>query len=144
MPNHLAALGISQLKRLDEFNKKRNLIARKYDSFLKNFPNIFKVQKINKELTHSYQMYTFLVKKNMRNNLLNFLNKNKIEASAHFDPPLHKQNYLKKYSKKKLKITDILSNQIITLPIYPSLEESEINFIKKIIKKWYLYYYEKK
>ena len=89
-------------------------------------------------------MFTFLVKKNMRNNLLYFLNKNKIEASAHFDPPLHRQNYLKKYFKKKLKNTDTLSKQIVTLPIYPSLKNSEINFIIKIIKKWYSYNYEKK
>ena len=44
----------------------------------------------------------------------------------------------------KLKNTDILSSQIITLPIYPSLKNSEVNYITKIIKKWYSYNYEKK
>ncbi len=144
MPNHLAALGINQLKQLSKFNKKRNLIAKKYNKFLKEFSDIFEIQTLSNDTTHSYQMYTFLVKKNMRDNLLRFLNKNKIEASAHFDPPLHQQKYLKKYYKTKLKNTDILSSQIITLPIYPLLKNSEINYIIKIIKKWYSYNYEKK
>ena len=94
------------------------------------------VQKINKNLTHSYQMYSVLVKKKYRNNLLYFLKKNKIEASVHFDPPLHKQKYLKKYSRK-LKNTEKLSKEIITLPIYPKLTRYELNKILNTIKNWY-------
>ena len=41
LPNHLAALGISQLKRLNNFNNKRRKIARIYDAFLSKFPEIF-------------------------------------------------------------------------------------------------------
>ena len=81
-------------------------------------------------------MYTFLVKKNKRNDLLYFLKKNNIEASAHFDPPLHKQKYLKKYNKHRLVNTDLLSKQIITLPIYPLLKANEINKIINTINKW--------
>ena len=39
LPNHLAALGISQLKKLKLFNKKRNFIAKKYN----NFSNILNI-----------------------------------------------------------------------------------------------------
>ena len=42
-------------------------------------------------------MYTITVKAKYRNNLLYYLKNNKIEASAHFDPPLHQQSYLKKF-----------------------------------------------
>ena len=49
-------------------------------------------------------MYTLRVKKNLRNSFLNYLNKNDIEASVHFFPPLHKQKYLSKFNKNKLKI----------------------------------------
>ena len=136
LPNHLAALGISQLKNLSSFNKKRARIAKIYDNFFMQFRDVFTVQKINKNLTHSYQMYSVLVKKKYRNNLLYFLKKNKIEASVHFDPPLHKQKYLKKYSRK-LKNTEKLSKEIITLPIYPKLTRYELNKILNNIKNWY-------
>jgi len=137
LPNHLAALGVNQLKRLKSFNKKRNQIAKKYDTFLKRYPNVFEVQKVKKNFTHSYQMYSFLVKKNHRNSLLYFLHHNKIEASAHFDPPLHKQKYLIKYAKSKLKNTVLLSQSIVTLPMYPNLKNYEISKVIKTIKIWY-------
>ena len=98
LPNHLAALGISQLKKLNKFNAKRRLIAKRYDNFLKKFEDVFAIQKVSKNLTHSYQMYTCLLKPKLRNNFLFFMKKNGIEVSAHFVPPLHKQNYLKKSS----------------------------------------------
>ncbi len=137
LPNHLALLGISQLKRLKKFNSKRLNIAKKYDKFLKSYNGFFKIQKIDKNLTHSYQMYTFLVNGSYRNNLLYYLRSKKIEASAHFDPPLHKQKYLSKYSNKSLKNTNLLAKQIISLPIYPDLRDLEIYKIKKTINEWY-------
>ena len=137
LPNHLATLGVSQLKRLNVFNKRRSIIAKKYDVFLKKFDNFFEVQKIDKNLSHSYQMYTFLVNSKYRNSLLYFLKSNNIEASAHFDPPLHRQKYLKKYSKEKLKNTDDLSKKIITLPMYPDLKDGQIKKIQQKISQWY-------
>ena len=98
LPNHLAALGSNQLRRLEKFNLKRRIIAKNYDKFFQNYPDVFKIQKINKEFTHSYQMYSVITKEKYRDDLVYFLKKNNIEASVHFDPPLHKQAYLKKYA----------------------------------------------
>ena len=136
LPNHLAALGISQLKNLSKFNKKRRAIAKKYDNFLKSFSDIFTIQRVKKNLTHSYQMYTVLVNKSDRDNFLYYLNSKGIEVSAHFVPPLHKQNYLSKYSRK-LPNTEKLAKTIVTLPIYPDLSKNELNKIFKTIKNWY-------
>ena len=44
--------------------------------------------------------------------------------------------YLRKYSRKLVN-TDILSNEIITLPIYPNLKNRELKRIFKTIKNWY-------
>ena len=136
MPNHLAALGVEQLKKLQNFNKKRKQIAAGYDTFFNQFPQIFKVQKIPKNYTHSYQMYTLRVKSNLRNSFLNFLNKKNIEASIHFLPPLHRQNYLKKYSDGNLRNTETLMREIITLPMSPHLSKKQISYLLKISKSW--------
>ena len=135
LPNHLAGLGISQFRQLSKFNKQRKKIAKKYDNFFKKLPDKFHVQKVNSNLTHSYQMYSILINSKYRNNLLYYLRKNKIEASVHFDPPLHQQKYLKKYSKK-LPNTEKLAKEIITLPIYPRLKQNALNRIFKVIKNW--------
>lgn len=82
-------------------------------------------------------MYTCLIKPNLRNEFLNYMKNKGVEVSAHFVPPLHKQNYLKKYSNEKLVNTEYLSKSIITLPIYPNLKDSELKLIFKLIKNWY-------
>ena len=81
-------------------------------------------------------MYSILINSKYRNTLLYYLKKNNIEASVHFDPPLHQQKYLKKYSKK-LPNTEKLAKEIITLPIYPRLRQNDLNRIFKVIKNWY-------
>jgi len=137
LPNHLAALGISQLKKLKSFNKKRREIVKKYNNFLKNYSDVFTLQKLSKNLTHSYQMYTCLINPNLRSKFLNYMKKKGVEVSSHFVPPLHKQDYLKKYAKEKLVNTEYLSRSIITLPVYPNLKNNELKFIFKLIKSWY-------
>ena len=102
MPNHLAAMGYMQLKKITKFNKARNNIAILYNSELSKITNKIKIPYIPKGFTHSYQMYTITVETKLRNKLLYFLKKNNIGASAHFDPPLHLQKYLKKYNNKKI------------------------------------------
>ena len=121
MPNHLAAIGYLQLKKIEKFNKKRNQIASIYNSELSKINHKIHTPYIPKGYTHSYQMYTISVSKKIRNKLLNYLKTHNIEASAHFDPPLHSQKYLKKYNKMNLPITNKLSKEIITLPIFPDM-----------------------
>ena len=66
MPNHLAALGISQLKKLKKFNKVRQKIAKNYNKFFEKYPKIFDTQKIQKKFYHSYQMYFCFGKKRIK------------------------------------------------------------------------------
>ena len=136
LPNHLAALGISQLNSLTSFNKKRLSIAKKYNNFFSKYSNLFKVQKVLKNFTHSYQMYTILVNTKYRNSFLKYLIKFGIGASIHFVPPLHQQKYLQKYNKYKLINTEILSKKIITLPMSHYMTMKQANYVIKISKKW--------
>ena len=136
MPKHLAAMGYLQLKKIEKLNNKRNQIARIYNTEISKITDKINIPIIPTGSTHSYQMYTITVSKKIRNKLLNYLKANNIEASAHFDPPLHSQKYLKKYAKEKLPITDKLSKEIITLPIFPDMAKKEVIYTVKTIKKF--------
>ena len=81
-------------------------------------------------------MYSCLVRSYYRNNFLFFLKKKGIEVSVHFDPPLHRQKYLARYSKR-LTNTDQLAKEIVTFPMYPDLKKKEILKIFAVIKEWY-------
>ena len=137
MPNHLAAIGFSQLKKIEKFNRARNKIAYLYNSELSNPIYKINIPYMPKGFSHSYQMYTITVSAKIRDSLLIFLKKNNIEASAHFDPPLHLQKYLKKYNKTKLPMTEKLSKEIITLPIFPDMTKKEVFYVIKMINKFY-------
>ena len=56
-----AALGISQLKKVNQFVKKRNLIASKYRNLLKDFP--VKFQEINSTNYSSHHLLIIRVQK---------------------------------------------------------------------------------
>lgn len=139
LPNHLALLGLMQIKKLDKYNLKRRKIAKIYDKEILRYSDILQIPKYSKKYTHSYQMYSITCVSKYRDDLVEYLNDNGVGASVHFDPPLHKQNYLKKYAKKSslLENTEKLSKSIITLPMFPDLKIKEIKYVLKILDKWY-------
>ena len=97
------ALGISQLKKLELFVKKRKLIAKKYDFAFQNTKNI-KIPKILNNISHVYHLYPVRInfKKFDINKNLFFkeLKKRKINLQVHYIP-IHLQPYYRKKFKFK-------------------------------------------
>jgi UDP-4-amino-4,6-dideoxy-N-acetyl-beta-L-altrosamine transaminase len=133
-----AALGISQLKKINTFIKNRNFIARCYKKILKDLP--IKLQKINNKCISSYHL--FIIKMTNTNNIknydkiFNYLRKKRIFVNLHY-LPVHKQPFYKKlkYLKnKKFKISEQYSKSALSLPVYPGLNEKNIMFIYKNLK----------
>ncbi len=76
-----------------------------------------------------------------RNALLTFLKKNHIQASFHF-LPLHKSPFVKKNPDKfrisgRMTVTDMVSDRILRLPIFPELKSGEVDFICSKILRFY-------
>ncbi len=126
-----AAIGLVQLKKLDQMNELR----RKHAEYLNN-----NLPKENMDLPvedakakHVYQMYTVKLHDNVdRTKFLKFLREKEIEASVHFDPPVHKQPAYSSY-KVSLPVTEKVSNRIITLPMFPGLKKEELDYMLEVI-----------
>lgn len=132
LSNLLAGIGYEQLKKLKKLNMQRMKVAKKYLKNLKDIPNI--ILPITSNLaTHTYQTFSILVPKEKRENLLIYLNSRGIGASVHFTPALHQQKLFKRYKKKNvsLKNAEILSARLVSLPIYPDMNDQDINFVCK-------------
>jgi UDP-4-amino-4,6-dideoxy-N-acetyl-beta-L-altrosamine transaminase len=119
-----AALGLSQLKRLDDYVAKRHEIARRYDLALKSLPIALPNQKPSNYT--SYHLYPIRVVegrcKRTQKQIYNYLWEQGIAANLHYIP-VHRQPY---YESRGFKVGDFpeaerAHKELITLPIFPIL-----------------------
>ena len=134
------ALGISQLKRLNQFILARRKIAKIYD---KAFSNISKLQipQVREKCYHSYHLYPLLIDfKKTRINKKKFfakLQSNGIYTQVHYIPIHYHEYYKKKFNFKKgdFPNSENFYNKEMSLPIYPLLKKKYVfKVIDNIIK----------
>lgn len=123
-----------KLKYLDKFNEERNTIANYYLSGIKN-PKI----KLPKVLNNSKSSWhQFVIRTKNRDELKSYLYENNIETMVHYPIPIHRQKAYLEFSHLigKLKKTESISQEILSLPIYPYLSERDIEIIIDAINKY--------
>lgn len=128
-----AAYAVAQLKKNDNFIKRRLEIAAIYDKELKDCPH---VSTPVKKSDHIYNEYIIKIDKN-RDGFAKELSKNGIFTSLHFIP-LHLLSYYKqKYSLRVNDFPNALTNyqQILSIPIYTGLTNKEVYYICEQIKE---------
>jgi len=128
-----AAILNVKLKYLKEWTKKRRENAKIYDKLLNNIIQVPYEEKNNK---HVYYMYEIRIKD--REKLMAFLKENNIDTGIHYPIPLHLQQSLKflGYKEGDFPVTEKLSKEILSLPIFPELKEENIKFICEKIKEF--------
>lgn len=128
-----ASIGRVQLKRLPYLNSSRIKIIKKYLSNLKNCHNIKSTFPYNLKKS-SYWMFSIRTKK--RDELIDFLKKNKVSTSVHLMPlPLHP--LYKKY-KSKIPVAKKIWKEILSLPLHPNLKLTEVEYINRKLKEFSL------
>jgi UDP-4-amino-4,6-dideoxy-N-acetyl-beta-L-altrosamine transaminase len=133
-----AALGLSQMKRLDEYVKRRQEIAKYYDDALKNLPLVTPWQSPSNY--SSYHLYPILIKKNLtqktQRQVYDELIKNGIGVNLHYIP-VHRQPYYENlgFKKNNFPQAENLHREILSIPIYPSLKEAQQSDVIEILKK---------
>tara|TARA_B100000029_G_scaffold264471_1_gene260652 strand:- start:472 stop:1677 length:1206 start_codon:yes stop_codon:yes gene_type:complete len=135
------ALGINQLKKLDKFIKKRNIIASYYDKSFKNFDNLITPIK-NKNIYNSYHLYPLkinfksMIEKKM---FFKYLYGYNVKLQVHYIP-IFLQPYYKNILNKKTKDYPVSYNfykKAVSLPIYPLLNLNEQNYVIRLIKRYF-------
>ena len=129
MSNINAAIGIVQLSRFDKLAKKRQTLARKYDSVLKNnkYIKIIK-QNYNEVVPHIYPIR--IQNLTNRDKIIQLLKNQGIEVGYHYQPN-HRLSYYKNNKKTSLTNVNAISNELLTLPLHPGIRIKDINYITK-------------
>lgn len=126
MSNVLAALGTSQIRRLDDMNRRRREHAEWYTGDLKELEGL-ELPIEGAKSQHSWQMYTVRLRERDRTGFLAALRESGVGASVHFDPPVHLQPYYQATIKRQpdLRVTEQVASSIVTLPLWPSMTTTQ-------------------
>ncbi|MGK9476882.1 UDP-4-amino-4,6-dideoxy-N-acetyl-beta-L-altrosamine transaminase [Melioribacter sp. OK-6-Me] len=132
------ALGISQLKKLDSFVVERRKIAKYYDAFFKN-DDRFIIPHVNKDSNHAYHLYPLQIKfdelKISKKSFFEKMREKKIFLQVHYIP-VHLQPFYKKrfgFKEGDYPEAELFYKREISIPIYPGLNEEDLNYITKSI-----------
>ncbi|MCT3815042.1 aminotransferase [Elizabethkingia anophelis] len=121
-----AAILNVKLKSLDNDNRKRRNIAEKYLSGIKNSKIILPNIPID---TEAHVWHLFVIRTEMRDKLQTYLHKKGIQCIIHYPIPPHKQLCYPLYNHLEYPITELLCNEVLSIPISQVMEEDEVNYI---------------
>lgn len=139
-----AALGLSQLKRIEKNRQKRDFLWKKYIDFFRGAENI-KIVSSEEKKGEKHAHHLFIVLLNIDNlrmsraKIINYLKKNGIGSGIHF-LALHLQPYYKNtygYKKGDFPEAEYASQRILSLPLDVNLNIKNINYISKSLKQIY-------
>jgi UDP-4-amino-4-deoxy-L-arabinose-oxoglutarate aminotransferase len=131
-----AALGITQLSRLEEMNQRRRELAALYMEGLSGLPGLERPGVPAYPHTHSWHLFVVKVLSMTREKFMQKLSEYNIGYGLHF-PAGHRLSYIRKMRglrKPLLKETERSADRILSLPLYPGLKESDIHYICEAIK----------
>ncbi len=111
-----------KLKHLDEWNTRRRQIAELYTKGLKEQKNI---SIISYEVGACYHL--FVIRTNRRDELKNYLEQQGIGCAIHYPKPL----------ASGFPMSETLSKEILSLPIYPELSDTNMVQICMVIRKFF-------
>ncbi len=133
-----ASLGLSQFSRVNEINKKRIMIAKKYDNAIKKIKGLT-IPHVNSNRKHIYHLYTIKIEDEYhlsRDELFHKLHNLGIGTSVQYYP-IHLMSYKKNKYNKKLNLfknSNSLKDKVLSLPIFPSMTKKQIDYVISSLK----------
>ena len=121
------ALGSSQLKKLDGWIARRNALAQAYDAAFSGSAVAPLCHTIDS--LHAYHLY--VVRVSERDAVFKRLRQNGIGANVHYTPVHLHPYYKEKFGTMEgmLPVTEQAYREILTLPLWPGMHESDLSFV---------------
>jgi dTDP-4-amino-4,6-dideoxygalactose transaminase len=131
-----AILGLEMIGMADELVEKKQKLLAHYIPELQKIPGI-SLQTIRENSISSYKDFNIIVDAKLfggdRDQLEGILNKNGIATKKYYYPPVHRQKaykYLFDKYDEKLKFTNQVSDNTLTIPLYPDMP---LEYVDKVL-----------
>jgi UDP-4-amino-4,6-dideoxy-N-acetyl-beta-L-altrosamine transaminase len=128
LPDILCALGISQLRKLDEFFRRRVELALLYDELLAPLSPI--VKPITRSHPHGWHLYAVLIDFSAlhlsRRAVMEKLRSAGVGSQVHYYPVHRQPYYVELYGRPNLPGADHYYRRCLSIPLYPSMEHSDV------------------
>ena len=120
-----------KLNKVDQFIKKRRKLAKLYFNYLSNTDLM--LPKENDFCKHAYHLFTVRHKKAKK--IIKILKRKGVNSRIIYQYPIHKMKAFKIYNfnQSKLNISEKISKEIFSLPLYPELTSINVKKICKIL-----------
>jgi dTDP-4-amino-4,6-dideoxygalactose transaminase len=136
MTEMAAALGILQLKKLPDANKKRRFLTELYMTKLKDVDGL-SIPFRNYPRPSSYHLFPILLNRIVnREKFMKLLKIEGIQSSIHY-PPIHTFSYYRRIldpKETKLPSTEYVGAHEVTLPLHPLLTKEDVTLVCDKIK----------
>jgi perosamine synthetase len=133
-----AAVGRVQLRRLEEWNKKRQAAANRYNELLSDLSEIELPPSENAQTVPVYHLYAIRLKK--RDELKAHLEGRGIQCGIHYPIPIHLQPIYRQlygYKEGDFPICEQICKEVLSLPMYPDLKPSDIEQVSQSIHEFF-------
>lgn len=135
-----AAILRIKLPHLERFAELRNQVAQRYFQWLQPISEII-CPELGKDSNHVFHQFTIKLKDmETRNALQAYLAEFDIQSIIYYPVPIHLQPAYRKFHQARptnLKVSESLSHQVLSLPIYPELEEETQKVVCDTIRHFF-------
>ncbi len=132
-----AAVLLTKLKHLDQWNEQRRRNAQIYDELLSKVDGVIPPSPgVLDKATPVYHLYVVYLEQGNRDELRQYLQERGIQTGIHYPKPVHLTKafaYLG-YREGDFPVTEDCAKKILSLPMYPELTEEEIQYVVQQIQ----------
>ncbi len=131
-----AAIGIIQLRKLEEFNRKRIKNAEYLNRHLRMEGLITPHKK--GEVKHVYHQYVIKLEDDFpmsRDAFCEYLRSNGVGCAVHYPIPIYEQPLYQQlgYGEQRCPVASALARKVLSLPVHPALTEEDLRHIIEVI-----------
>ena len=131
---HAAILNM-KFNYFEQWIERRRAVANMYDAGLSGIPGLVLPARSNKTYFDVYQNY--VIRTRRRDELMAHLQKSGVEVLISWRVPMHKQNALG-LQHFQLPMTERISAEVISLPVYPELTDEEVKFVIEAVNQFFI------